>query len=123
MHPAVWPQQKWAENWGGAPPPFVGGGRVPIEHKVAWAEAYLHAKYQLHPSSRSATINMGRKFWGSAPFWGGERCPHLTQSRLGRGLPARQVSSWSVQPFGHSARTSQTGQTNRQTDRTNNGPL
>ena len=26
MHPAVWPQQKWAENWGGGPPPFGGEG-------------------------------------------------------------------------------------------------
>jgi len=40
--------------------------------------------------------------------------PHLTQCGQGRGLPARQVSSWSVQPFGHRARTSQTGQTDWQ---------
>jgi len=26
IHPTVWPQQKWAENWGGAPPPFLGRG-------------------------------------------------------------------------------------------------
>jgi len=43
----------------------------------------------------------------------------------GRGLPgsACQVSSWSVQPIGHSARTSQTDRpTDRQTDRrTDNG--
>ena len=30
----------------------------------------------------------------------GERGPHLTQSRLGRGLPPYQVTSWSLQPFG-----------------------
>ena len=27
--------------------------------------------------------------------------PHLTQRRLGRGLPPYQVVSWSIQPFGH----------------------
>jgi len=31
----------------------------------------------------------------------GELGPHLTQCRLGRGLPLCQVASWSVQPFGH----------------------
>ena len=41
-------------------------------NKLAWAEAYHHAKYQIHPSSRLATINMGRKFveGGSAPLLG-----------------------------------------------------
>jgi len=27
--------------------PFYGGGWVPIEHKVPWAEAYLHNKWHL----------------------------------------------------------------------------
>ena len=35
-----------------------------------------------------------------APFWG-ELGPHLTQCRLGIGLPVYQVASWSIQPFGH----------------------
>jgi len=61
---------------------------------------------------------MGRKLGGGscAPFGEGELGPHLTQCGQGRGLPKCQVSSWSVQPFGHSAQTSQTGQTD-------NGPL
>jgi len=29
----------------GALPPFWGGVWVPIEHKVPWAEAYLHTKW------------------------------------------------------------------------------
>ena len=76
---------------------------------------------------RLATIGMGRK-WGKAavggwdPMGEEELGPYVTQCGQGRGLPACQVSSWSVQPFGHSARTSQTdrtGQTGqyRQTDR------
>jgi len=53
--------------------------------------------------------------WGLCPFWGGDLGPHLTHCGQGRGLPAYQVSPWSVQPFGHSALTLQT---DRQTDRT-----
>ena len=56
--------------------------------------------------------------WGLCPFGGGELGPHLTKRGQGRGLPARQVSSWSVQPFGHSARTSQTDRLTGQIDRT-----
>jgi len=47
-------------------------------HKVARAEAYLHAKYHLAQSSGLAR--------------GGERGPHLTQSRLGRDLVLYQVA-------------------------------
>jgi len=68
IHPAIWPQQIWAENW------------------------------------------------GLCPFGGGELGPHLTQCGQGRGLPACQVSSSSIQPFGHSTTTSQTGQTGQRTD-------
>ena len=45
---------------------------------------------------------------------GRELGPHVTQCCRGRGLPRCQVSSWSIQPFGHSAPMSQTGQTDRQ---------
>jgi len=56
----------------------------------------------------------GPKIGGCAPLGKRELGPHLTQCGQGRGLPACQVSSWSVQPFVHSARTSQT---ERKTDR------
>jgi len=63
---------------------------------------------------------MGRKLGGGcAPLGEAELGSHQTQCGQGRGLPACQVSSWSVQPFGHSARTLQTDQT----DRTDNGPI
>jgi len=48
---------------------------------------------------RLATVDMGRKF-GAVHFFEGELGPHLKQSRLGRGLPAHQVASKSIQPFG-----------------------
>ena len=57
IHPAFWPQQTWAENWGLCP--FFGWGEswVPIKHSVAGAEVYLLAKFHLDPSSRLATIH------------------------------------------------------------------
>jgi len=64
IHPALWLQQIWAENWG------------------------------LRP-------HLGE----------GELGPHLTHCGQGQGLPACQVSSWSVQQFGHNTPTSQTDRT------------
>jgi len=49
---------------------FSRGRWVPIEHKVAWAEAYLHTKWHLNQSSRLATTDIGRKL-GAVPFRGG----------------------------------------------------
>jgi len=45
----------------------------------------------------------GPKIGGRAPFWGaGGAGSHLTQCRLGRGLPPRQMkSNWSIQSFCH----------------------
>jgi len=70
MHPAVWPQQKWAENWGYAP--ILGRGSWdPIYHNVAWTEAHFHTKCHLDPSRRLATIDIGRKLGVLPPFWDG----------------------------------------------------
>jgi len=60
---------------------------------------------------------------GPCPFGEGQLGPHLTHCGQGRGLPAHQVSSWSIQPFGHSTPTLQTGQSDRRTDRTDNGAI
>jgi len=60
-----------------------GGSWVPIEHKVAWAEAYFHTKCHLSPSSRLATTDIGRKLGDCAPLGEGKMGPHLKQSRLG----------------------------------------
>ena len=71
----------WAKNWVGAVPFFLGE-LVPIEHKVAWAEAYLHTKWHLGPSSPLPTTDIGRKIGRLCPFKEGELGPHLTQCRL-----------------------------------------
>jgi len=41
-----------------------------MQHNVVKAEAYLRSKRHLDPSSRLATIDMGRKFGDCAPFRG-----------------------------------------------------
>jgi len=51
---------------------------------------------------------MGRKL-EAVLLWGGGAGPHITQCGQDRVLPAHQVSSWSVEPFGHNTPTSQTG--------------
>jgi len=50
---------------------------------VVWAEAYLHTKWHLNPSSRFATIDMGRNWGYVASFWEGELGPHPAQCGLG----------------------------------------
>jgi len=71
----------------------------------------------LDPSSHLATTDMGQK-WGLCPFGGGDLGPHLTQCDQGQGLPACQVSSWCVQPFGHITPTLQTRQDRQRSDST-----
>jgi len=61
IHPAIWPQQTWAENWGLCP---LGGSWVPIWHNVARAESYLDAKFHLDPSNRLATIHQRHRQTG-----------------------------------------------------------
>jgi len=62
---------------------FSVGCLVSIEHKIAWAEAYLHTKWHLSPSSSLATTDNGRKLGGCAPLGEEELGPHLTQYRVG----------------------------------------
>jgi len=63
-----------------------------LHHNVARAEAYLHIKWHLDPSSHfAATRDMGRKLGSCIPL-GREPGPHLTQCGKGRGQPACQVN-------------------------------
>jgi len=69
--------------------PFRGAGKLgPHLTQSSWAEVYLRTKWHLDPSSHLARTNMGRKL-GAVPLWGLDT--HLTQYRLGRGLPPYQV--------------------------------
>ena len=51
---------------------------------------------------------------GGCPVWG--LGPHLTQCGRGQGLPPCQVSSWSIQPLGHSTPTLQTDRTGQRSN-------
>jgi len=58
-----------------------------VVYNVAWAEAYLRTKWHIDPTSRFATIHMGREVGLCLLFFGGgELGPHLTQCGRGRGL-------------------------------------
>jgi len=83
-------------GWGGYAV-FSGGSCVPIEHKVAWADAYLHTKWHHRASSRLATTDLAEN-WGLCPFRGGELSPHLTQCCVDRGPHLYQLTKWHLDP-------------------------
>jgi len=75
---------------------FRGAGKLgPHLTQSSWAEVYLRTKWHFDPSSHLARTNMGRKL-GAVPLWGLDT--HLTQYRLGRGLPPYLVIDPTVWP-------------------------
>ena len=94
----------------GAPPPFLvgGAGSQSNTKSPGVRPTSITIGILIHPAISLQQIwaeNWGRLY----PLSGtGELSPYLTKCGQGRGLPACQVSSWSVQPFGHSAHTLQT---------------
>jgi len=75
----------------------------------------LTSSWVAEMGDRLATIDIGRKEGTAVPL-SGELCLYLTQCGRDRGLPSCQISSWYVQPLGHSTPTSQTGQTGQRSD-------
>jgi len=76
-------EQCVGQKVGGVLCPFPRRSWVPIQHNVAWAEAYLHTKRYPDPSSHLVTLDMGWKVgWGCcAPYHGGGAgCPSNTMS-------------------------------------------
>jgi len=71
---------------------------------VAWAKVYFRTKWRLHPSSHLATVDMGRKLGGCAPFRA-ELGPCLTQRHLGRSLVAYPHTKWHLDPSSRLATT------------------
>ena len=66
---------------GGCCAPFAGGRSwVPVQHNVAWARVYFCTKWYLHPSSRLATIDMGRKLVAVPLLEGPAESPSNTTS-------------------------------------------
>jgi len=60
---------KWAQKWAAAVHLSMGGW-VPIEHNVAWDEAYFCTQWHLDPSSCFGYNRHGPKIGGCAPFGG-----------------------------------------------------
>ena len=85
------PEQSGLKS-GRAAVPSVGYSRIPIEHNVAWAEAYIRTKCYPDASSRLAQQTRAESGGVLCPFRV-ELGPHLIQFGLGRGLPPYQVAS------------------------------
>jgi len=77
------------QNWVAGCARFSGGELGPIEHKVVWAKAYLHTKWHLSPSSRLATMDIGRKLGAEAYLrtkWYPDTYSRLATIDMGRKL-------------------------------------
>jgi len=89
-------------------PPFFGGRGQLRPHLAQCGLGrglYIRTKWHVDPSSRLVTIDTGRKLGALPPFCGEELDLHLTQCRLGRGVPPYQVACRSIRPFGHNTPT------------------
>ena len=80
------------QKLGGAVSFFLWESWVPIEHKVAWAEAYLYIKGRLSQSSRLATTDIDRKSGavllqgGGARFSSNTMWPRLKPTSIPSGI-------------------------------------
>ena len=101
IHPAVWSELTWAENWvGGGLCPFLGEAKSPSNTKSPGPRpTSIPSCISVHPAVWPRRI--WAENWGAVPLGrGGAGSPSIT-SRLGRGLPPYQAVSRCIQPFGH----------------------
>ena len=104
IHTAVWPQQTWAENWGGLLCPFWRG-ELWGSHLTQCGHGRGPPPYQVTscPCRCLDTTDMCRKFSGCcAPFVVGAES-HLTECGLGRGLYL--PTKWHLDPSSNLATT------------------
>jgi len=108
----------------GGSAPLWGGSWVPIEHNVAWVEAYLPTKWHLDPSNHLASPQqIWAENWGCAPL--GRGAGSLSNTMWPWPRPTCMSSFTLIHPTVWSQYTTVTdrrGQ-DRQTDRQENGPL
>ena len=114
IHPAIWPQQTSAENWGVCP--FFWGGELGLhltQSRLGWGlPPHQVAFSSIQPFCDN---RYGMKIGGVCPLGEGELGPHLRQHGQGRGPPACQVH---LDPSNHLATIHQRYRQNGQTDRT-----
>jgi len=92
IHPAVWPQETWAENWGRAPF-YWRDGSPSNAVSLGPRPTSLPSGILIYAAIWPQRIWTGPKIGGLCPVGEGELGRHRTQCRQGRGLPACQVSS------------------------------
>jgi len=69
IHPAVWPQPKWAKNWGGGSAPFLGkGAGSPSNTKSPGPRpTSIPTGILIHPSIWP--LQIWAENWGAVPLW------------------------------------------------------
>jgi len=92
--------------------PFLGRGAGSASNTMSPGPrpTFVPSGILIHPTNWPQQIH-GPRIGDYAPSGKGELGAHLTECGQGRVLLLCQVSSWSVQPFGHNTPTSQTGLT------------
>jgi len=93
IHPAVWPQPTWAENWGLCP---MGESRVLSSSNTMSLGPRPMPPYQVASIQPFRHNRHGPKIgggWGCAPFYWEELGLNLTQCGTDRGIPPYQVAS------------------------------
>jgi len=83
----------------GAVPPLGGAGSASNTMSPGPRSTSVPSGTPMYPTVWPTLTSVEN--WGAVPPLGGELGPHLTQSRLGRGLPPYQVASYAIQSFGH----------------------
>jgi len=103
IHPAVWPQQTWAENWGSVVPhPLLGRGAGSLSN-TTWPEPRpisAPSDILIHPAMWAQY--MGRKVGAAVPIFLGRSWSQCNTISPGpRPTSVYQVASWYIQPFCH----------------------
>jgi len=117
IHPAVWPQQTWAEKWGALP--LIGEGEL---------GTHLTKSLGPRPTSIPSGILIYAAIWpqqtwannwgGSPPFWGEELGPNPTQCGQAE---AYLLTKFHLDPSNRLATIHQHYRQTGQTDRRDNG--
>ena len=90
VHPAVWPQQTLAENWGLCP--FGGAGFPCNTMSPGPTSTSLSSGILIHPAVWPQQTRAENGGGGGVPLFKRELRLRVTQCGLGRGLPQYQVA-------------------------------
>jgi len=95
-------------RWG--PDPLCEGAITEENNMLGHARWHSAMSYATRTEMDHCLATIDGPKIGGVPFLGGRGAQsHLTQCRLGQGLPPYQVASWSISPFGHNRIGPKTG--------------